>query len=409
MDSRTCSWTSILALATAPVLADSWAEPNPWRREALLQGRTTDYNSERFLHTFSYREILARPATGEDGIRGTVGSVTGDEFFVDMQLQKTLRFDDQRNEAFLRMQRAEDFDGEYSRQLVGFGHWRGDWRLSVAGDLHSDKSDNDIEFELRRQTGDSLLRMVVVLPEAYYNSKSADDGEYTRQPYTLFLHGRTGQADGWQAEAALNLSPRARFDDPALALVASGRQVRAMAQVSAPLNERWRAGLRVEAEQTERDYLFQGSLQPQADDFRRRMHATTLSVTHTRHPLTPTLGIHHLRFEERGWMGLSRGVSGEDVRDQPLAFVGMQQPLSSRWAWRPTLYITRADVTQQQQPDDGTEGGRQRDERQWQGKLALPFQYVVDARRGGVLTLNPTLRLHRAAFGGGNVQLHWPL
>jgi hypothetical protein len=43
------------------------------------------------------------------------------------------------------------------------------------------------------------------------------------------------------------------------------------------------------------------------------------------------------------------------------------------------------------------------------GKLTPAVELLVNRRTGGQLTLNPTFRLHRLVFGGGNVQLHLPL
>ncbi|MDT9155963.1 hypothetical protein, partial [Escherichia coli] len=43
------------------------------------------------------------------------------------------------------------------------------------------------------------------------------------------------------------------------------------------------------------------------------------------------------------------------------------------------------------------------------GKLAVPIETRLSASNQAVLTLNPTFYLHKFGFGGGNLQLHWPL
>jgi len=42
-------------------------------------------------------------------------------------------------------------------------------------------------------------------------------------------------------------------------------------------------------------------------------------------------------------------------------------------------------------------------------KLAVPIETRLSASNEAILTLNPTFYLHKFGFGGGNLQLHWPL
>lgn len=55
------------------------------------------------------------PAPGEDGLSGTGGSITGDELYLETNLQKTLYFDNDRYGIIARVQRREDFDGRFDR------------------------------------------------------------------------------------------------------------------------------------------------------------------------------------------------------------------------------------------------------------------------------------------------------
>ena len=405
--------TGMLALLPLPALADVWLEPTPMRRDALLGGRDFNYNSEAFLHRLSFRPLSSAPRAGADGLRGTAGSTRSDELYFDMFMQKTLRADDGRNEAFVRMQRSEDFDGRFDRQIVGFGHRINDFRLAIAGDVRGDKAETDVQFEAQWQPDDQrLARLAVILPDAYFNDKTPRDAEYRKRPFSYFGHARLGGsldgAPGWGFEGALTYSPPARVVDNEMGIDASGNQTRAMATLTLPAAGPLRTQVRVEGERTSRSFSFNRIEMPADNFFQRRMHSVQLTVRHTGHPLTPSAGLYRLRLHESGWFGDNLRVSGRESRDELFAFVGIRQQLSDRWFWEPTVYAGHAQVLQNQIADDRSDDARNEEDREWQGKLALPMRYIVDEARGGVLTIQPTLRLHRAAFGGGNLQLHWP-
>jgi len=92
-------------------------------------------------------------------------------------------------------------------------------------------------------------------------------------------------------------------------------------------------------------------------------------------------------------------------RDEHLGCAGMHLRTGARHHWEPTLYFGHVDADRQFEQLTGE--GRQ--ESEWVGKLALPWRYVVDEEANALLTVNLTIRLHDARFGGGNIQLHWPL
>lgn len=70
---------------------------------------------------------------------------------------------------------------------------------------------------------------------------------------------------------------------------------------------------------------------------------------------------------------------------------------------RPEIYLSAPDIERfySETPAKNHQG--------FTGKLALPFEVVLSAKENAILTLSPTLYLHRPAFGGGNLQLHWPM
>ncbi|WP_029891463.1 hypothetical protein [Polycyclovorans algicola] len=402
-------WGMALGWSSVPATADIWTEPNPVRREALVEGRRFDYNTESFLHRLSFGQLSRTPYSDEDGLSGTVGSTRSDEFYVDMFLHKRLVSDDGRHVAFIRMQRSEDFDGRFDRQIVGYGHHLGDWRLAIAGDVRGDKAEIDVQYELQWQPDpQSRVRLALIQPDAFFNDKEGADGEYTKSPNSFFAHARFGDPEGWALESALTYSPPSQFNDQVLGVEARGDQVRAMLQVDMPVVAGLRPTARVEVDNANREFAFSDRVAPEADTFQRRMQSLRLMFEHRQARLRPVCGVHHLRLRERGWFGDARGTSGLESRDELLGFAGIRQRLSERWTVEPTVYAGRARAIQDQMLAVGDGDVPQRDDNDLHGKLALPFRYVLDEARGGVLTLNPTLRLHRAAFGGGNVQVHWP-
>ncbi|MFU8814387.1 MAG: hypothetical protein ACNA7W_03515 [Pseudomonadales bacterium] len=189
--------------------ADVWTEPSPWCREALLDGRDFNYSREAFLHRESYRHRSDEPTTDADGVRGTAGSVSGDELYTDIHLQKTFWADNERLGFFVRMQRFEDFDGRFDRQIVGVQAQLGSaWQVALAGDVKGSKAETDVQLEARWQPDDHrLLRLVYVAPELFFNDKDGV-GEYDKQPHTVFLHYRHRFGGGSIAELVCRVRAR---------------------------------------------------------------------------------------------------------------------------------------------------------------------------------------------------------
>ncbi|WP_290650809.1 hypothetical protein, partial [Aquisalimonas sp.] len=80
---------------------------------------------------------------------------------------------------------------------------------------------------------------------------------------------------------------------------------------------------------------------------------------------------------------------------------GVTWRFNERMQFAPGVFLNYADIRKR-------EDGEVDDARGLYSKLTLPLQITVDQARGGHITLNPTARLHRIAFGGGNVQVYLP-
>lgn len=381
--------------------ADVWSEPHPFRREALIEGRDFEYDSRSFLNRLSYQPLFAAPA-GRDGIFGSAGSVTSTELYLDVAVQQTLRFDDERHAIRLNYRRSEDYDGYFDQQRIGYGIEVSDFRFGVSGDVRGDKAETDVYFEADwAPSEDTFWRFNLILPDAYLNQKGENEAEYQTSAYSWFAEWRQ-QVAGWQWRAALNATPAIRVLDAVADQLAEGNQRRAMFEVSA--GESWRWQWRAEGERTDRYFIFDPNGVAEEKNFRRRMHAITASLQAAERTLTPTLGIHYLRLEEDGWLGLAQSLTISDRYDETYIFVSLNHSLTQRWQWQPTVYAGRSRQRREylEDPDRNSRIDR------GQGKLSLPFSYLAKAETGAYLSLSPSFYLHRAAFGGGNLQLHWP-
>ena len=132
------------------------------------------------------------------------------------------------------------------------------------------------------------------------------------------------------------------------------------------------------------------------------MKVEAKAVYHS-HRLQPGLGVHYFYLREQGYTG--RNLDGiEDLRRKEPTLSGhFSVVLAPAVTLKPAIYLSFPDIDQM---DSGSD---EEDYREFTGKLALPFEILLSREEGAILTLAPTVYLHKAAFGGGNLQLHWPM
>lgn len=403
-------WWPLLALLMqdwAWAFSDSWSTPHPWRREALLDGRPFEYDEKSFLQRFSFRQLSEQPAPDAEGVRGTVGSLTSRQALSEIRFRKRFPFDGSERAFHLAMQRGEDFDGYYDRQLVGFSQTlTPHWTATIRGDVAGDKAESDVYFQTRWQAGpDRLIEAAAILPDAYFNDKTPQSIEYEQRPWTFFARARMPLAAGITAEVSANHSPRAVVNDQRrTGLRAGGRSTRAAASLTWRASH-WRSRFTARGEHTERDFVFSGSGTPATSNFRRIYHHLGMTLTRSSHPLEPTLGLQHFYLDEEGFFGTATNTQGQLHHNEPLVHANIRVDTGEGHHVRPELLISRPDLQQTVDSDRW----RDRDTREWRGKLNLPWRYEVNREDGAILTIAPSLELHDPGFGGGNVQLHWPL
>ncbi len=392
----------MLALAGADaVIADIWSDPHPFRREALIEGRDFEYDSRSFLNRLSYQPLFAVPA-GRDGIFGSAGSVTSTELYLDVAVQQTLRFDEERHAVRLNYRRSEDYDGYFDQQRIGYGMGISDFRFGVSGDVRGDKAETDVYFEADWTPSENAFwRVNLILPDAYLNQKGESEAEYLTSARSWFVEWRQKWQD-WQWRVAINTTPTIRLLDSMVNQIAETEQHRATFELS--VGDRWSWQFRAEGERANRQFVIDPDGLAEDKAFHRRMHAVTTSVQAAQWQLTPTFGVYYLHMEEDGWTGLARSLTVADRYAESYAFVALNHSLTQRWQWRPTVYVGHSRQRRRAEEDTDRDGRHDR----FQGKLSLPFSYLAKAETGAYLSLSPSFYLHRAAFGGGNLQLHWP-
>lgn len=395
-----------LLLSTGASAESPWRDPHPQRLDGFVEGREFLYNGASFINRFSYRQLSDAPAPGEDGLSGTGGSITGDELYLESNLQKTLYFDDDRYGIIARMQRREDFDGRFDRQLLGVVRRFGDdWQAVFSADVSGDKGDIDFQYEATWHPDENRkLRLALVQVDRLYNNKGNSNNKYQRTPVTLFAHYQQQLGSRLALDLAVNYSPHAQYEDHNNDLYIRGDQLRVAGSVQLDVSNDWQAGVSFKMENTGREFraLTSGDSTRQ-DTFDRQMHSVTLSV---RSDTASEMhgGVHYLALDEQGWFGSNLMASGLHRREEVLLFAGMTLARGASSWWEPTLTIGAIDADREleQRPVDN----RRYDE--WLARLTLPWRYVVHQQSGAILTLNPTLNLDALKFGGGNIQLHWP-
>lgn len=381
----------------------AWFDPHPMRLEAITEGRLFTYNSESFLHRFSYRNLSSDVKPGADGLWGTGGSITGDQLYVEINAQKTLRFDNERYAIVTRTQRREDYDGRFDRQMVGISRRFGDsWEGTFIADITGDKGLVDFQLESTWQPDDRRqLRLAMMQPDRLYNNKSDSGNKYQKSPTTVFAHYSHQGKEYSGFEAAINFTPRARYEDRSALYVVDAEQLRVAGDLTLPLTGQWYGNARLEVENSRRDFSGRGV---PGNDFSRNSRHMALALMAPDRPWSPSAGLRYFELDESGWFGEGLAASGHNTRRELGAFAGIRwRSGESHWV-EPGILLMHVDL------DRRLMGSPERDRntRDVVGKVIVPWRYVIHQQSGAVVSINPTFRLHRFAFGGGNIQLHWP-
>lgn len=406
---KSTGWISVLAilvLLPGTGRADTAHIPQPWRAEAVVEGRDELYNKERFLNELTFRHSQPLPSVTDNGIRGTGGSVSSRRLYYDFRFRQDFDFRNRRNGFLLDIQRSEDLDGAYQRQLVGFSQViAGRSELWLQGDVYSDKSVSDIYFSARHRIAHNhWVHASWILPDAYFNSKTDSPDEFTTVPHSYFLQWHRGMdGKGMGTTVSWTLTPESSFISRQESLQVDSNSLRAAVTHRQQLTTDWRITVELEGERTRRHYRLFADGEGQTPGFDRNRVQLIAGATYAGHRRQPGFGIAYLELEEQGFFGRALNDEGRIRRREPTVFGELSLAITPGVSLKPALYLGHSHLRQtfEAQSGENFDG--------FIGKLALPFELMLSRSDGAMLTLNPTLYLHELQFGGGNLQLHWPM
>ena len=377
------------------------AEPEPFRRDEI-KGRDFEYSDESFLHRFNYRlrTDWQRLWDGErEGFVITAGSVRSDELYVVNLLRKTIPFDN-RFFGVLRYERSEDFDSRYDRFLTGAGVNLGaGWALSLMGDVVAEKADIDPQVELTWNDGaGNRFRFAFLAVDHFYNEKTDEHRRYERQPYTWFVEGK------WQATERLAVSAWVNWN-PELVLELQNdgefKYEQFMQEVAAAwvLNSNWELFGSVGSQY---GYRRLTSVEHAAPVIERldRYNAVVTFETQRKYStgLKSFHGAHYFFLEEKGEYREMLPAGGPRERHEYMVYGGLIWQASNTVVLAPGLYL---DFINNHETDED-EHERWLSRHRMLGKLAIPVEYHFSPR--AMMTWNTTMELHKASFGGFNMQ-----
>lgn len=399
-------WMGLFCIMLSGQAAAEWYGPQPFRQDRL-NGRSLEYNAESFLHRFSFEP---KPAIGidararEEGLYVAAGSTRSNELYVNMRAHAELDMD---GPAFAeyRFRRFEDLDGIYDSNLVGVGAAFGDWRASVLGDVVATKEDVDLHYELQWANGrGSRLRAVLVQVDPLYNTKQGE-GAYERYPVTAYLEGAWRTPGNVTVYGFLNANLPTRLRNAAEQFRLRDRQYSAGLGFDMPLSRNWELALELEGLTGLRRREGHDGLSAEDQHLRRRSAVGTLELRQfVRDDLSAWYGVRHRYLDERDRRPEAPDAWHRSTRRETMVYAGVRWQWRPRVAFRPGVFLNVVD-NQARYPFDP---GNSDEASGFYGKLAPAVEFLVNRRTGGTITVNPTLRLHRAAFGGGNIQASFP-
>jgi hypothetical protein len=383
-------------------------EPTPFRRDQL-KGRPFLYDSTSFLHRLSYQPMpyLGRLRPVPDKVlQGTAGSISRDKFYVKLEATAHIPLEGPLYSGY-RFRRDEDFDGRFDWNLIGLGLELGQWRLSVWGDVVAEKDAIDTHWDVEwRDERQNMFRFVWVMPDMIFNRKN-EDAVYEPRPYTVFLRGERWVTKRMALKGFIQINNRTELRDTPAGYLRANQQTSGGGSVEFKITDDVEIEFYLEGLSGDRSR--QGLEEPGLRDFEfdRDYRGTTAELRwKTSGGFLQWMGIRQVTYEEE-WVGLNTDAfdSLEDRRETTV-YWGREYPLTERLSFVPAVFLAYQEIDQLGVRTGGGEEG-------WStagfyGKAAPALRWELDSRNGAHLTLLVSTYLHRAAFGGGNVQIVFP-
>jgi len=383
-------------------------EPTPFRRDQL-DGRPYAYDGMSFLHRLSYQPMpyLGRLRPVPDKVlQGTSGSISRNEFYTRIEATAHIPLDGPMYSGY-RFRRDEDFDGRFDWNLIGVGVELGQWRLSYWGDVVAEKDSIDTHMDISwKDPGSGMFRFVWVMPDMIFNRKS-ETAVYEPRPYTVFIRGERRLTERLMVKGFLQVDNRTVLRDMSEGLLTKNRARSGGGSVELQLTDA--VVLEVYAEglggQRRRQDLFEALVTD--FEFEREYRGTTAELRWScADGFAQWTGFRRLSFRE-AWTGLSdSALDSEEDRREATLYWGREIPMRDGMLFIPSVFLGYHEIDQL-----GLRAGQTDEdwsEADFFGKFAPAWRWVLREETGAHLTLLLSARLHRAAFGGGNVQVVFP-
>lgn len=393
-----------VALLPATLAAELNHLPQPWRQDAVVLGEDTIADVERYLHELTFAHSQPAPSAIGYGIRGTGGSVGSRRLYLDFRFRQDYGFNEDQQGFLLDIQRSEDFDGIYERQLVGFRHQLTEaTEVWLQGDVFADKSRSDVYLSGRHTFDNGTwFHGSWILPDLYFNDKTRSDDAFVDRAQSYFLqwHRPVGQNPHSGTTVSITYSPPSTFDSRSEGLVVENETIRGTVSHDHPLGN-WRLRTSLSGEHTRRHY----NLDELSDGIptNRDYVKIEAEAVYDHHRLKPGIGLHYFYLKEQGYTGRNLDEIKDLRRREPTVSGHFSVALAPVVTLTPAIYLSAPDIDQSYSESDNE------NYRGFSGKLSLPFEILLSRNENAILTLAPTFYLHKAAFGGGNLQLHWPM
>ena len=393
----------LLLIATT---VNAW-DPQPFRRDGELSGRDFDYNERSFLNRFTYRYRPERALDWRrhpEGFRGTGGSVRNSELYIEENLRLRRTIEGPLDFLF-RHELSEDFDGGYTRSLIGVRYDEGSrWSFQVLGDPVNEKEDVDIFLEALCDLGDTgYLRWALVLPDAFFNGK-AQTLRYTREPYTLFAETWLTSVRGVEGGGWINWNHPLELWRVDADTVFEYQQLSGGLEISIGSEQVGMVTVEAEIEHGEREAELR-DVQAAVNGVSLTRDYSLVGVRVARRLDSNVVlwgGYRELRFDEadQGYVDIRQ--SRDIERLDRIAYMGLNWQVNPRVLLWPGVYVAFLDNEDILIDVEGVDAVTSDNV---VGKLAVPVE--VSFERASV-TLNATFHLDKARWGGGNIQMQVP-
>jgi len=417
-----CAATALLAGAEARAYD---LDPGPGMHTgASFRGdefgvRDYAYDSDDFMALVSYFHPLEDRLLyerAETGLRGTVGSIATDDFYIDIAGKISFTFAERFTLRY-RIIQDEDLDSRYLRNVIegeivlGAGFF-----VAAGGEMTQEKAVIDVSGGLGwRSEGGWLARVDYVATDLFqFKSK---DVEYEERP--MCIQGRVAVpvTDAVTVTAWVATTPRFRLESQGGAYGEedpfrfSFEKHKVGGRVDADLGDAGRLGVRGEFERARKSTILTGAPDPNAPPDaafttvaveRKLLFAEALHAIPLREAKDELeWGLYSILLDEPNDFA-------DDARDARIRTFQLMAKL--RYAWRPlddlpwarfspALYVGWVDL---ERGADVTGVPTDR-VREVQAKINLAIDLLPSEKVR--IVLNPTFRIDEPQFGGGNVQV----